>query len=96
MVNELLSSVKLSEEVIKKMKKKSTKSLLDATQSGTSAAAVTDIDKIYIQLYLDVEAFGAQLEQLFGVDKGTFEPYQRLLNTVQLGLEKKNLLQQQQ
>jgi len=71
MMKELLDSVHKSEAMLKKMVKK--------TQANQS-----DMDKINLQLFLDVEEFGNQLEK-FGIDKSSFVPYNHLLNIVATG-----------
>jgi hypothetical protein len=78
MIMELLSSLHKSDALIKKMVKKS------ATNSTNTA--ISDLDKIYIQLFLDVEAYGMQL-RLLGIHTSSFEPYKNLLNCVSNGQE---------
>ena len=41
----------------------------------------TDMDKIFMQFFLDIEAWGAELEKL-GINIQNFTPYIQLLGTV--------------
>jgi hypothetical protein len=45
---------------------------------------MSDIDKMLLQLYLDVEQFGREIAN-FDVDPQTLAPYQRLRQCVQEG-----------
>jgi len=72
MTAELLSTLRKSEALIKKMVKK---------QQQSNSGTMSDMDKIYVQLFLDVEAFGAQLEK-FGIDVQTLDPYKQLVTCV--------------
>jgi hypothetical protein len=80
MIRELLSTFEKAEAVRKKMVKKS-----QATQS-TSTQTLSDMDKIFIQLSFDVDAFGHQFRN-FGIDKTKFVPFQQLLVVVSPGLK---------
>jgi len=82
MLIELLDSVHKSEAVLKKMVKRS-----QTSHSG----AVSDIEKINLQLFLDVEEFGNQLEK-FGIDKSSFSPYNQLQNAVATGKKLKDVV----
>eukprot|EP01114_Cavostelium_apophysatum_P023937 TRINITY_DN9192_c0_g1_i1.p1 TRINITY_DN9192_c0_g1~~TRINITY_DN9192_c0_g1_i1.p1 ORF type:complete len:750 (+),score=180.22 TRINITY_DN9192_c0_g1_i1:104-2353(+) len=73
MTNELLNSLHKSEEMIRKFKK--------GPQSAVSGT-MTDMDRIYVQLFLDVEAFGSQLEKTHVVNLQSFEPYKQLVQAV--------------
>jgi hypothetical protein len=42
---------------------------------------MSDLEKINLQLLLDVESFGEQIS-LLGIDKNTFVPYTTLLTVV--------------
>eukprot|EP01117_Protostelium_nocturnum_P016788 TRINITY_DN6713_c0_g2_i1.p1 TRINITY_DN6713_c0_g2~~TRINITY_DN6713_c0_g2_i1.p1 ORF type:complete len:764 (+),score=261.09 TRINITY_DN6713_c0_g2_i1:76-2367(+) len=77
-MQEMLSGVENSENAIKKMLKKNNK---------TSTTPTTDIGKIWIQLQLDVEAFGNHLNQL-EVNPENFEPHKKVLNTIKTGRKK--------
>jgi len=74
MSKDLIQQVQHSEEVIKRMVKRS-----QTTKSTTS-----DLDKIYIQLYIDVEQYGSQIKKL-GIDEASFEPFQQLNQCVNPG-----------
>ncbi len=75
MTTDLLNTVQHAEAVRKKMVKKS---------QSNQAGSISDVEKIYIQLYLDVDAFGAQLIR-FGIRRDDFKPYQQLLEAVSMG-----------
>jgi len=67
---------------LKKMAKKSTKS---------NSEIISDVDKIHLQLYLDVEEFSSQTKK-FGIDTENFEPYQKLSKCVLTGQKIKESL----
>jgi len=79
MTSDILNMVVRAEAVRNRMVK--SKSQLSSS-SSRSSGTLSDIDKIYIQLHLDVDAYGQLLENKFGLNKHHFEPYQRLLSCV--------------
>jgi hypothetical protein len=82
MTNNLLTTLNKQEQSLKRIGKKATK--------GTSDK-ITDVDKIYLQLYLDIEEYAKQLLQL-QVNASTLESYQQLSTLVLPGLKVKNEL----
>lgn len=74
MIIDLLDTVEKSTAVLKKMVKK--------TQKNTAGAS--DIDKIHVQLYLDVEQFGTYFSQ-YNIDPTQFPPFQKLQEGVIIG-----------
>lgn len=75
MIIDLLDTVEKSTAVLKKMVKK----------AQTNNDGASDIDKIHVQLYLDVEHFGTLLESTYGIQSSQFPPFQKLQQTVIIG-----------
>ncbi|PRP86900.1 component of oligomeric golgi complex 2-like [Planoprotostelium fungivorum] len=75
MTSQMLSELHQAETARKKMVKN--------TKVG-QAGSTTDIAKIQIQLFLDVDAFGGHFKQL-GIDVDTFPPYHKLRESVSQG-----------
>jgi len=82
MTTSLLNTINKQQESLKKMAKKSTKS---------NSEIISDVDKIHLQLYLDVEEFSSQTKK-FGIDTENFEPYQKLSKCVLTGQKIKESL----
>ena len=62
---DVLTSVKKMEESLKRLKKaKSTQSLSSSVSSSANLGALSDDDKIRLQLFLDVTEFGNQVREL--------------------------------
>jgi len=73
LASEVLKNAQQSEEVLKKLVKKPQTSRMG-----------TDLEKIYLQLFLDVQQFGSEISQL-NVDISKLHPFQKLLETVSPG-----------
>jgi len=86
MVSETLNNAHKTEELLSKMVKKKTHS---ATKGD---GAISDIDKISLQLFLDVTKYGQLLKEKLHVDPSTFPPYTRLLKCVSAGEKFKGLV----
>eukprot|EP01133_Synstelium_polycarpum_P015282 gene15282-18091_t len=74
---DLLDTVTKANEYLNKLATKK-KQATDAS-NNSGASAMTDIEKMSLQLYLDVVKFGALLQRN-GIDLPTFEPYTNLFN----------------
>jgi len=79
MTTDLLNTVLRAEEVRSRM----TRGKL--SKATASSVSLTDIDKIYIQLFLDVEAFGRIVERKFQIPMQDLQPFQRLCASVEIG-----------
>jgi hypothetical protein len=77
MLTDLLQSVEKGEALLRKMVKKT-------ERSDGSGASVSDIDKIHIQMHLDVCEWGVQMQE-FGVNLASFELYARLMEATETG-----------
>jgi hypothetical protein len=75
MTNELLSTLHSTDAVIAKFTKKS---------QISKNITLSDTDKIYVQLYLDVNEFQSQLVK-FGIQTNNFQAFQNLFNFVSIG-----------
>lgn len=73
MTSELLSSLHKSEALLRKMGKKG---------QANNSTNMSDMDKIYIQLYLDSEAYGAQIESFGVVQLTSIDSYNKLKQCV--------------
>lgn len=79
LAEELLTSVKKTESSLKRLKK--TRPGEAPGEAGTAGAAMSDSDKIGMQLLLDVQEHGRQIDR-FGLVAQELESYKQLLATV--------------
>jgi len=84
MVSDTLSNVHKTQVLLSKMVKKK-------QQTKGDDGAMSDIDKISLQLFLDVTKYGLLLKDKLHVDPSTFPPYALLLSRVSAGEKFKNL-----
>lgn len=78
LAEELLTSVKKTESSLKRLKKSRTG---EAAAPGDAAAAMSDSDKIGLQLFLDVQEHGRQIAR-FGLVVEELDSFRQLLATV--------------
>jgi hypothetical protein len=83
MVAETLNNVYKAEATLSRMVKKSRQ---------TTTSGLSDIDKISLQLFLDVTKYGELLKSKLNIDANTFPPYLNLLARVSDGAKFKNLI----
>jgi hypothetical protein len=87
LVTELLNTIKKAEDSLMRLKTKrkgikaTSESSSQISTNAEAKASLSDEDKIRLQLLLDVEGFGVEL-QAIGVDLPQLEPYQILLEVV--------------
>lgn len=93
MVAKTLSSAYKNEELLSKMIKKKSQSTT-AKGEGTGTTTMSDIDKISLQLYLDVSKYGQLLQEKLHIDPATFPPYKFLLQSVSAGEKFRNMTQE--
>lgn len=79
LAEELLTSVKKTESSLKRLKK--TRPGEAAGEAGAAGAAMSDSDKIGLQLFLDVQEHGRQIAR-FGLVAEELDSFRQLLATV--------------
>jgi len=75
----LLITAKKAETAVSALRKKQKKAEED--KAADAKEDMSDTDKIFVQIYLDIQEYGNQLKTQFGLDD-TFEPYVTLLGLV--------------
>lgn len=79
LTSNVLTSIKKMEESLSRLKKGRDKGL---NTISASASGMSDDDKIRFQLYLDIESYGKQIEEL-NFDRSKIEMYQGLVELVE-------------
>jgi hypothetical protein len=85
MVRDMLTSLRKTEDSLKKLKKTQRKEMmtLATSKENVQTSSLTDEEKILLQLSLDIKTFGVQLEG-FDVNMNDFEPYRELQSLLPL------------
>ncbi|KAG0166305.1 Conserved oligomeric Golgi complex subunit 2 [Apophysomyces sp. BC1015] len=81
-VTELLINLKKTEDSLKKLKKGKKNAVKPILGGNSGDVAMTDEDKIRLQIFLDVQRIGEELSSL-AIDKTNFECYDKLYEFVQ-------------
>ena len=78
---EMLLQARKQEESFKKLKRKDAATSETANSVGSRIDTASDIDKMFVQVYLDIHEFGSRLRP-FGISKESYAPIGSLLKLV--------------